>query len=524
VITRATYAAIMADVAATALAGGRRPLPRGLLAVAGAALVLLGLLGAPGPSAALDDQAGEPGGPVYLVDISGTIDLGLAPYLARVLEEARDAGAAAVVVEIDTPGGRLDAVLQMRDELLDSPLRTVAFIDSSAFSAGALVALASEEIYMTPRAVMGAATPVLGGTGEVADDKTVSAVRSTFEATAEQRGRDPEVAAAMVDASIEVEGVSDAGSLLTLTASLAVEVGYADGLVPDRAALLAELGLEDRELVGTAPSLAEQLVRFVTHPIVASLLLLVGLLALLGDLASGGVGLGAALGAGLLALFFWGHMLAGLAGWEDAALVVLGLVLIAVEVFLVPGFGVPGILGLLALLAGAFMAMINRDFDFVTDADLLRAGITVTVALVGTMVGLVVVLTMLARGGARSGLVLQARLGSGEPVTQRTQSGWLRWFGTASGSIPHEPEADRGPPSSAGTEPAGAAPAAATGTAGSLVGARGTALSDLRPSGVADIDGERVDVVTTGDYLGSGEPVEVVIDEGYRRVVRRPQE
>jgi membrane-bound serine protease (ClpP class) len=515
----------MADVAATAPAGGRRPLPRGLLAAAGAALVLLGLLGAPGPIGAVDDQAGEQGGPVYLVDISGTIDLGLAPYLARVLDEARDAGAAAVVVEIDTPGGRLDAVLQMRDELLDSPLRTVAFIDSSAFSAGALVALASEEIFMTPRAVMGAATPVLGGTGEVADDKTVSAVRSTFEATAEQRGRDPAVAGAMVDASIEVEGVSDAGSLLTLTASLAVEVGYADGLVPDRAALLAELGLDDRELVSTAPSLAEQLVRFVTHPIVASLLLLVGLLALLGDLTSGGVGLGAALGAGLLALFFWGHMLAGLAGWEDAALVVLGLVLIAVEVFVVPGFGVPGILGLAALLAGAFMAMINRDFDFVTDADLLRAGITVTVALVGTMVGLVVVLTMLARGGARSGLVLQARLGSGEPVTQRTQSGWLRWFGTASASIPHEAEADRGPTSGTGTEPAGA-PAAATvtGTAGSLVGARGTALSDLRPSGVADIDGERVDVVTTGEYLGSGEPVEVVIDEGYRRVVRRPPE
>jgi membrane-bound serine protease (ClpP class) len=361
---------------------------------------------------------------------------------------------------------------------------------------------------------------VLGGTGEVADDKTVSAVRSTFEATAEQRGRDPQVAAAMVDADVVVEGVSERGSLLTLTASQAVEVGYADGLAPNRGALLEELGLEDHPLVEPGLSLAERLVRVVTSPIVASLLLLVGLLVLLGDLASGGVGAGAAIGAGMLTLFFWGHMLAGLAGWEDVALVVLGLALIAVEVFVVPGFGVPGILGLLALLAGAFLAMINRDLDFVTDADLVRAGVTVTVAFVGVLVGLVVVLTLLARGGARSGLVLQARLGSGEPVTERASGGWLRWFGTASGPFAEPP---------AGEGDARAVPHSATPTMtappgdeeGSLVGSTGTALSDLRPSGVADIDGERVDVVTTGEYLRSGEPVVVVSDEGYRRVVRR---
>jgi membrane-bound serine protease (ClpP class) len=506
----------MENVAATGPAGGRRGLPRGLFAAAGAALMLVGILGSPGRSAAQNDSPDDRRGPVYLVDISGTIDLGLAPYLTRVLDEAEGAGAAAVVIEIDTPGGRLDAVLQMRDALLDSPLRTIAFVDSTAFSAGALVALASEEIHLTPRGVMGAATPVLGGTGEVADDKTVSAVRSTFEATAEQRGRDPRIAAAMVDTEVEVDGVSERGSLLTLTASQAAEVGYADGVAPTRAALLEELGLEDRELVGTSPSLAEQLVRLITNPIVASLLLLVGLLVLIGDLASGGVGAGAALGAGLLALFFWGHMLAGLAGWEDVALVVVGLVLIAVEVFVVPGIGVAGLLGLLALLGGAFLAMINRDFDFVTDADLVRAGVTVIVAFVGVIVGMVVVLTLLARGGSRGGLVLQARLGSGDPVTERAYGGWLRWFGSTPGP-PSEPSTAVGssPPASA------AASAPAGDTEATLVGATGTALSDLRPSGIAEIDGERVDVVTAGEYLRSGEPIEVVSDEGYRRMVRR---
>jgi membrane-bound serine protease (ClpP class) len=137
-------------------------------------------------------------GAVYVVPITGPIDLGLAPYLERVLAEAAAADAAAVLLVIDTPGGRLDAVLQMRDSLLGSPVRTIAFVDRTAFSAGALIAIAAEEIYMAPGAVIGAATPVEGDTGETASEKVVSAVRKTFKTTAEVRGRDPLIAEAMV--------------------------------------------------------------------------------------------------------------------------------------------------------------------------------------------------------------------------------------------------------------------------------------------------------------------------------------
>ena len=118
-------------------------------------------------------------GAVVIVPITGTIDLGLAPYLERVVEEAAEDGAAAILLEIDTPGGRLDAVLQMRDTLLGSSVPTIAFVDRTAFSAGALIAIASEQIYMAPGGVMGAATPISGATGETADEKTISAVRST---------------------------------------------------------------------------------------------------------------------------------------------------------------------------------------------------------------------------------------------------------------------------------------------------------------------------------------------------------
>lgn len=483
-------------------------------------LVLLG--GRPTPGGAQADE-----GPVYIIEVSGTIDLGLAPYVERVLGEAEDAGASAVLVEIDTPGGRLDAVLQMRDALLDSPVRTVALVDSTAFSAGALVAISCAEIHMTPGAVMGAATPVEGGTGEVADEKTVSAVRSTFAATAEERGRDPQIAAAMVDPDVEVEGLVEQGDLLTLTTSEALDVGYAESSVAGRDALLDDLGLGDRRQVETSPSLAERLVRVLTSPVVASLLLTLGMLALVGDVLSGGVGVGVLAGLGLLALFFWGHMLAGLSGWEDAALVVLGLALIAVEVLVVPGFGVPGILGLMALLGGAFLAMINRDFDFVTNDDLLRAGVTVGATFVAIVVGLFAVVALVTRRSSRDGLVLRARLGSGEPVTARASGGWLRWFG-ATGRLPSDrASAEREP----AAEGAGAEDAERAGEAGeplpvgggerSLRGATGTALSDLRPSGVADIEGERVDVVTEGDYVRRGERIEVIRDDRYRRVVRR---
>ncbi|MDQ3352760.1 MAG: hypothetical protein M3501_12445, partial [Actinomycetota bacterium] len=389
-------------------------------------IVPLTVLGSPGSGGA---QADADDGPVYAMRITGTIDLGLAPYVDRVVVAAEDAGAVAIIIEIDTPGGRLDAVIQMRDTIIDTDVRTVALVDATAYSAGALVAISSDEIYMTPGAVLGAATPVLGGTGEVADEKTISAVRAAFESAAEENGRDPRVAAAMVDTRVEIDGLVTGEELLTLTLSEAIEFGYAEGVVANRDALLVELGLDDNELVVTSLSFAEQLVRFLTNPLLAGLLLLGGFLLIVGDFFSGGLGIAALGGLVLLAVFFWGHLLAGLAGWEDIALVLVGIALIAVEVFVLPGFGVAGILGLIALGGGAFMAMIYRDFDFVTSDDLWRAGLTVGITLVAAVVGIVLLIMLVSRRGAPSGLVLSTRFGSGQTLIQRTSSGWLRWFG-----------------------------------------------------------------------------------------------
>ena len=503
------------------------------LAAAGLAAIAAGLLLMLAGGVQASDHAA-----VHRVEVSGEIDLGLAPFLDRALADAEAADAAAVLIEIDTPGGRLDAVLQMRDALLRTPVPTVAYVDATAFSAGALVALASEQLHLAPGAVMGAATPVDGGTGAPADEKVISAVRSTFRATAEQRGRDPRVAEAMVDPDVEVEGLVGRGELLSMTAPEALEWGMADSLADDRDQLLAALDLADATLVQAEPSLAERLVRVITNPVLAGLLLTLGMWLVLGDLLSGGVGLAAGVGVALLATFFWGHLLAGLAGWEDIALVVLGVVLLLVEVLVIPGFGVAGLLGLVSLLGGSFLAMLGRDFDLVGTDEMLRAATVVGVSFLAIVGGTVAIVAHLSRHGGPPGLVLRSRLGVAAPVTQRSSGGWLRWFGAGGGVLASDRdergderterhvEIDRAEDASTSAperSPWGAAGQGATRDHDTRLapGTPGVARSDLRPAGVAEIDGERVDVVADGEYLRAGEQIEIVRDEGYRRLVRR---
>jgi membrane-bound serine protease (ClpP class) len=427
------------------------PPPRGTLArtVRVWALIALAVVSLASHAASAQSEPGT-GGAVYVVPITGTIDLGLAPYLSRVLDQAEAEGAAAVLLQIDSPGGRLDAVLQMRDALLGSGVPTIAFVDRTAFSAGALIAIACEEIYMTPGAVMGAATPVDGATGETATEKVVSAVRTTFKATAEARGRDPRVAEAMVDPDVVIEGLVTRGELLTLTTTEATDWGYNDGVTANRGEVLAAAGLAKAPVIETEPSLAERFVRFITDPVVSSLLITAGVLILIADLFVEGFGIGGLAGLGLLALFFWGHFLAGLTGWEDLALVALGLVLIAVEVIVVPGFGVPGLLGLAALLGGVLLAMLGREIQ--TPEGIAQAGLTILASFIGIVIGLVAIFAFLSRGRRLGKLVLQSQVGGAETAPAPPAAGWLGWFG-ASSHLPRSAESNH--PGNQDSAPAG---------------------------------------------------------------------
>ncbi len=333
---------------------------------------------------------------VIVIPIRGAIEPGIGHFLERALDDAESQGATAVILDIDTPGGRLDTVLAMRDAILDSPLRTIAFVNREAFSAGALITIASTEIWIAPGGVFGAATPVQGG--ETSDAKTISAVRSTFRATAELRGRDPAIAEAMVDPAVVIPELDSAASLLTLTSDQALQWGYADGTAADRNELLSGLGLSGAAIDEMSPTVTETFVRWVTDPIVASLLIMLGLFLIVADALFAGFGIAAAAGVGCFALFFWGHLLANLAGWEDLLLIAIGLGLIALEVFVIPGFGVAGIGGALALGGGLFLAMIGRGFsDFDATADAVRAGWIVAIGLAGALAAVAVLGSVMAR-------------------------------------------------------------------------------------------------------------------------------
>ncbi len=462
---------------------GRRGLRR---LTVGCGLLVLGLLGlVSAPSVDAQTATGaepEPLGAVHIVVVDGEIDLGLAALIERAVREAEDAEAAALVLRINTPGGRLDAVLRMRDALLAARVPTIAFVDRDAFSAGALVAIAAERLWLAPGAVIGAATPVLGD-GSSADEKTLSAVRAVFRSTAAERGRDPLVAEAMVDANLVVEGLVERGELVTMDVAQAQERGYADGIAADLGALLVALDLNENPQVTVSPAFAERLVRVLTSGVVAGLLLTVGIWLLVGDvLGGGGLGLGAALGATAIATFLFGHTLAGLAGIESLILIVLGIALILVEVLVLPGVGIVGVSGVLSLLTGAALAMVDRSAEIVPRAAMISAFNVVGIAFLAAVALLVGVLWFLGRGSGTNG----------RTPTGLTRRGNRLVLGTDVGGV-HD-----------------------TGR----VGARGVALTDLRPAGAAEFDGERVDVVAEAGFLAAETELVVIVDEGYRRVVR----
>lgn len=440
----------------------------------GLALLATGVLGA-----ALPAQTDRP--VVYVVPIAGIIDLGLAPFVGRVLEEAAGAEATAVILDINTFGGRVDAAVLIRDALLRARVRTVAFVNKRAISAGALITLAADTIAMADGGTIGAAMPVeMGSPGAPAQpvaEKTVSYMRKEFRATAESRKRPPLLAEAMVDADVEIPGVIDKGKLLTLTTEEALQHGLADVRAESLDAVLQFLHLTGAEVRTASQTWAETLVRFLTHPVMGSLLMTLGILGIIVELRTPGFGVPGALGLASLALFFWGHWLVQLAGWEELLLVGSGLVLLALEVFVVPGFGLTGMLGLTALLGGLGLSVVG-------------AGATWEVILMAMGRGALALLLALAASLALLRLLPRLRFG------RRLVLEPALLAGTAGAAAPERDYA--------------------------WLGKHGITTSPLRPAGLAHIDGTRVDVVSDGEFIEVGQPIEVIRVDGNRIVVCRP--
>lgn len=441
----------------------------------------------PAPPLPTLDEDGGRGLRAVVIPIKGTIDMGLAPFVERILAES--AGAALIVLDVDTFGGRVDAAVQIRDALLRTSIPVVAFVDNRAISAGALISLAADHIVFAPGGSMGAATPVQlqGGQAQPVAEKTVSYMRSEMRATAEANGRSGVLAEAMVDADVAVEGVIAKGKLLTVTTDEAVRLGLAAQKIGSVEEILKATGLEAAEVRRPEVNWAEKVARFLTDPVVSGLLMSIGMLGLLLEFYTPGFGVAGGLGILCLMLFFGGSSISGLAGWEEMLLFALGVVSLGLEVFVIPGFGIAGVLGIGLIGISLVMALIGMPVGTSWEVGLLGDALTaVIVSLLGTAVALIVIIRFLPGSFLGKWLVLETTLG-----------------GSRDGNAPAPDEPWQ----------------AASNDNRVWLGHKGVSLTPLRPSGRVRIGDDVVDVVSRDRWIDRDTPVKVVETEGVRVVV-----
>jgi membrane-bound serine protease (ClpP class) len=402
------------------------------------------------------------GGNVYVIPVYGVIDWGTAGFVGRTLGEAAQANARAVIVEIDTPGGRLDATVDISARMLASPVPVISFVTREATSAGVLITISARKgVVMAPGATIGAAEP------RPLDEKVLSYWKSRLRAAAEKTDRDPRLVEAMADARIEIEGVVEYGEILSLTSEGALALGLADYVLADRKAVLRAYDLEGYPLVVVYPSFFEHVAGWVTHPIIASILFMVAMTAITAAIWTGSWEITAPVGVGALLLFFGGHLIAGLAGWEILLLFLVSMALLIAELF-VPG-GILGLIGAGGIIASVIMAAPSPEYG----AIYLGAGFLVSV------IGTIVAVKAMGRGrGIFRRFVLQHE--------ERVDSGYT--------AVPERSD---------------------------LVGMIGRAITPLRPAGTAEFGDYRIDVVTNGEFIDKDTAIEVRKVEGTRVIVRR---
>lgn len=422
-------------------------------------------------------------GLIYRIDVRREIDNTSRLYLSNGLKEAVAGGADAVLIHLNTYGGLLDAADSMRTSILYSPVPVYVFIDNNAASAGALISIACKKIYMRKGANIGAAT-VVGQTGEAMPDKYQSYMRSMIRSTAEAHGkdttvqgtdtiykwkRDPKIAEAMVDERVVIENLVDSGKVLTLTADEAVKWGYCDGIAESENEVITTfLGYKRYDLKTYTPTWLDNLKGFLMNPIFQSLLIMMIIGGIYFEMQSPGLGFPSGIAVLAAVLYFAPLYMDGLAQHWEIILFVIGIFLLLAELFVIPGFGVAGISGIVLVVAGLTMALINNDyfnFDYVSGAETGRAALTV---LMGIVCGFVLMLWISSRIG-KKGVLSKMALHTNIDQTV----------------------------------------AMAFDVSG-LIGMEGTAATVLRLSGKVKINGDLYDAVSDSGFIERGEKIRVI--------------
>jgi membrane-bound serine protease (ClpP class) len=443
--------------------------------------------------ASLQLQAEKQAVVVYKIDIKKEIDNTTRLYLRNGLDEANALGADAILIHLNTYGGLVDAADSMRTAILYNPIPVYVFIDNNAASAGALISIAAKKIYMRKGANIGAAT-VVNQTGEAMPDKYQSYMRSMIRSTAEAQGkdtivqggdtlikwvRDPAIAEAMVDERIVIPNLTDSGKVLTFTTEEALRWDYCDGIAESTDEVISRyLGYSDYELISYEPSWLDDLTGFLMNPVLQSLLILIIVGGIYFELQTPGIGFPSAAAIIAAILYFAPLSIDGLAENWEILVFFSGIALIAVEIFVIPGFGVAGISGILFVIGGLTISLLNNtgfDFENVTIPEFGQATLTV---LMGLGLGFILMLWLFNKIGS-SGIFRRIVL-------------------------------------VADLEEAVSTPALTN-----LTGKEGTAATVLRPSGKVWVGNEMYDGVSESGFIDKGTPVKVIRFENAQVYVQR---
>ncbi len=416
---------------------------------------------------------------VMVMDINSEIDPRMNRYVQLAFEHARETDADMVIIEMDTYGGVLTDAKEIVDEIMNYEKPVWVFINSDAASAGALISIACDSIYMSPGASIGAAT-VVDGTGEKAPDKYQSYMRSIMRSTAEEKGRDPRIAEAMVDQNLVIEGITEEGQVITFSTSEAIKFGYCEAKIESIAEILKRNNIENYEIDRFELGVSEKIIAFFLNPFISGLLILIIVGGIYFELQTPGVGFPIMAAGIALVLYLVPYYLNGLAeNWEIIALFV-GLALIVVEVFVIPGFGLAGISGITLTVGSLILIMVNNDFfdfQFVPMNDLFFA----TAAALGGIIGGFFLLFFLGAKFTETKAFSRIALSETQQRTAGYTSSFLK-------------------------EP--------------MKGKKGIAYTVLRPSGKIMVDGQLFDAHTRGDYIDKDQAVEIINDEGTSLTVK----
>ncbi|ADM71006.1 hypothetical protein GMA19_03207 [Paenibacillus polymyxa E681] len=411
------------------------------------------------------------GGAVFVIPVDQEIEQGLGKFMERGFAEAADSKAGLILLDINTPGGRVDTAEKLGKLIKDSPIPTVAYIRGEAASAGSYIALSANKIVMKPGSIIGAAALVDGRGQAITDPKTVAWWKSSMASAAEAGGRNPDIARGMVDSKTtvsipEMNFSKENGQIVSLTSEEALKLGYADHIASSEQEVIQWMGYSTDDVIHVERTWVEKAAEILTNPIVQTLLLFIGIAGVVIELLVPGFGVPGILGILGFGLYFFGNYIAGFAGSETWLLFIIGLALLILEMF-IPSFGILGILGSVSLVAGVVRAAYNMQHAFISLGIAFAAAVAV-VAIIA--------------------------------VVFKDRGIWNRFI------LKESLTAEQGFSSVVNRE--------------MLLGQRGVSLTPLRPAGTVLIADERVDVVTNGEFIATDMPIIVSKVEGGRIVVK----